>query len=287
MHSAFELWIARVTCSLFIVLISLFLFGCGGAPVTPAVTAPPQAAPSNAIQAASAKLFSNLQTQKGWSGFALLPAAYTICGSCTPAGPQATWAMTQRISTPSMTGNSTQTDIGGETAFSDILWNNHLIGDFSSQSLPDQNHAIVPALHNFTYDVYFYSTNIAAAQALEFDINQFVDGKSYIWGHECRIAGGNEWDIWDNQNQAWIPTNVACDPNNNAWNHVIIQVQRTDQNQLLFQSITLNGQKSFINYSENPTSTNWFGVTINYQQDGNRSQEAYSVWLDNLTFSYW
>ncbi len=195
--------------------------------------------------------------------------------------------MEQQVSSPSMSGDSAQMDIGGQTAFSDILWNNHLIGDFSSQGAPDPDHSVVASLHNFTYDVYFYPTDVSVSQALEFDINQFVGGQSYIWGHECRIAGGNEWDIWDNQNQAWIPTGVPCNPTNNAWNHVTIQVQRTDQNQLLFQSITLNGKTSVINHTENPTSSNWHGITINYQQDGNRSQQAYSVWLDNLTFSYW
>jgi hypothetical protein len=28
-------------------------------------------------------------------------------------------------------------------------------------------------------------------------------------------------------------------------------------------------------------------VTVNYQQDGDYQQTAYSVWLDNLNFSYW
>lgn len=195
--------------------------------------------------------------------------------------------MTPQVSSPSLSGNAAQLDIGGQLPFSDILWNNHLIGDFSSQNLPDTSHTLLPTLHNFVYDVYFYGTNLAASQALEFDINQFVGGKSYIWGHECRIAGGNEWDIWDNQNQSWIPTGIACNPVNNSWNHVVIQVQRTAQNQLLFQSITLNGKKSFLNHSENPTSSNWYGVTINYQQDGNRLQEPYSIWLDNLNFLYW
>ena len=270
---------------------SLLLQSCGGTAVSPAPasapTSPAAASPANPGPSPNVNLFSNLQSEKGWTGAALLPTAYAVCSSCSPLGPQATWSMTQEVATPSMSGNSMQTDIGGQTAFSDILWNNHLIGDFSSQGIPDANHSLLPTLHNFTYDVYFYSTDLSASQALEFDINQFVDGKSYIWGHECRIAGGNEWDIWDNQNQAWLPTGLACNPTNNAWNHVTIQVQRTDQNQLLFQSITLNGQKSVLNHSENPTSSNWFGVTINYQQDGNRTQEPYSVWLDNLTFSYW
>jgi hypothetical protein len=232
-------------------------------------------------------VFSDLQQQAGWTGYALLPAVYNICSSCKPSGPQATWSMTQHVSSPSLSGNSTQMDIGGSTDYSDILWNNHLIGDFSSQGMPDNNQTIVPNLHNFTYDVYFYAEDLAVSQALEFDINQFVGGKSYIWGHECRIAGGNEWDIWDNPGQKWHATGIACNPVPNSWNHLVIQVQRTSGDQLLFQSITLNGVTSVLNYSENPTATTWYGVTINYQQDGNYKQAPYSIWLDNLNFAYW
>ena len=101
------------------------------------------------------------------------------------------------------------------------------------------------------------------SQALEFDINQFVNGSSYIWGHECRIAGGNEWDIWDNSGQTWHPTRIPCNPLPNAWNHLVLQVQRTSDNQLLFQSITLNGVTSTLNYYENPTATTWYGITVN------------------------
>jgi hypothetical protein len=231
--------------------------------------------------------FAHLQQDSGWTGYALLPSAYAICTSCVPSGPQATWAMTQNVSSPSLSGHASEMQIGGNTAYADILWNNHLIGDFSSQGMPDPNQTIVPNLHNFTYDVYFYVEDLSVSQALEFDINQFVDGYSFIWGHECRIAGGNEWDIWDDPGQTWHPTGVACNPMQNAWNHLTLQVQRTSDNQLLFQSITLNGATANLNYYENPTTSSWYGVTINYQQDGNYEQTPYSVWLDNLTFSYY
>ena len=230
--------------------------------------------------------FTNLHQEAGWNGYALHPPLYNICSSCVPTGPQATWAMTQKISSPSLSGNSTRMDIGGTTVYSDILWNNHLIGDFSTQGMPDYNHTIIPNIYNFTYDVYFYVEDPGVSQALEFDINEFVGGNSYIWGHECRIAGGNEWDIWDNAGQKWHPTGVACNPLANAWNHLTLQVQRTSDNQLLFQSITLNGETSTLNYYENPTSTTWYGITINYQQDGNFEQTPYSVWLDKLNFTY-
>jgi major membrane immunogen (membrane-anchored lipoprotein) len=230
--------------------------------------------------------FAHLDQQSGWTGYALLPPSYNICNSCAPSGPQLTWAMTQGVTSPALSGDSARMDLGGQTDYSDALWNNHLIGDFSSQGLPDTNRSIVPNVHNLTYDVYFYATDLSVSQALEFDINQFVNGQSFIWGHECRIAGGNEWDIWDNQGQKWHPTGVACNPVNNAWNHLVIQVQRTSDNQLLFQSISLNGQTETLNYSESPTSTTWYGITINYQQDGNYEQQPYSIWLDNLTFTY-
>jgi hypothetical protein len=253
---------------------------CGGAATTPVTITVGGGGGS------TSGTFTNLHQQSSWTGYGLLPSAYNICTSCSPSGPQVTWSMTHNISSPSLSGNSSLMQIGGDTVYSDVLWNNHLIGNFSSQGMPDNNHTIIPALHNFTYDVYFYVEDPSVSQALEFDINQFVDGLSFIWGHECRIAGGNEWDVWDDQSGSWHPTGIACNPLANAWNHLTLQVQRTSDNQLLFQSITLNGVTSTLNYYGTPTPTTWYGVTVNYQQDGNHEQTPYSVWLDKLNFSY-
>jgi hypothetical protein len=252
---------------------------CGGAAKTPvAITVGPAPQAANAIV--------NLHQMKGWTGYALLPAAYEICPTCVASGPQATWVMAQGVSSPSLSGSSSKMDIGGQMPYADILWNNHLIGDFSSQGLPDTNRTLVPSIHNFIYDVYFYANSVETSQAVEFDINQFVGGLSFIWGHECRIMGGHQWDIWDNPGQKWIPTGIPCNPVN-GWNHVVLNAQRTSDNHLLFQSIALNGVTSTLNYYENPTPTTWYGVTINYQQDGNYAQQPYSIWLDRLNFSYW
>jgi hypothetical protein len=256
--------------------------GCGGssvANVTVHVGGSGSPAPSG-------KTFTNLHAKGGWTGYGLLPHSYAICSSCKPSGPNVTWARYTGVSSPSLSGNSTQHKIGGTTQYADVLWNDHLIGDFSSQGLPDWSHTLVPSLHNFTYDVWFYANSIALSQALEFDINQFFGGKSFIWGHECRIAGGHQWDVWDNPNQKWHATGIPCNPIN-GWNHLVIQVQRTSSNTLKFQSITLNGKTSYPNYTSYPIKTSWYGVTINYQQDGNVKMQGYSIWLDRLNFSYW
>lgn len=230
--------------------------------------------------------FNNLQASGGWGQAGQGPPDFV---DCNPCGPQINWAMYQGIRSPSMSGNATQYNIGGNGPYWDVLFNNHLIGPFSSQGMPDNNHTIVPGLYNFTYDVYFFGNNLGASQALEFDFNQFFNGMGFIWGHECRIAGGNEWDVWDNVNSHWLHTGVPCHPNSNQWNHLTLQVQRTGDNQLLYKSITLNGVTNTLNWylPHGQAPQDWYGVTINYQMDGNNVQSPYTVYLDNLTFSYW
>lgn len=230
--------------------------------------------------------FWSLQTDTaGWTGYGLLPPSYQICSSCGPGGPSVTWSWTPNITNPSKDNKAVKTTIGGNKAYSDVLWNNHLIGDFSSQGLPDTNHTLTPTLYNFTYDVWFYLPNNTAPQALEFDINQFVNGNSYIWGHECRVGGGNEWDTWNNGGKYWVPSGIGCWPIV-GWNHLVLTVSRTSDNHLLFKSIALNGTTNTLNRYDTPTATDWWGITVNYQIDGNKWQTPYTVYLDELNFTY-
>lgn len=233
------------------------------------------------------KMFSNLQAAGGWKGYAQQPPSYGDCNGCTPSGPGTTWAMYQGVKNPTLSGSSTQYNLGGAWAYTDVLWNNHLIGDFSSQGLPDSSHTIVPNLHDFTYEVYFFGSNLGASQALEFDLNQFFNNMGFTWGHECRVAGGNEWDIWDNAGGKWVSTGIPCNPIENGWNHLILQVSRTSSNQLLYKSITFNGVTHVLNRTYSPFSAvGWYGVTVNYQMDGNYKQSPYTVYVDKLNFTY-
>jgi len=246
---------------------------------------PLQIAVASSPVTSAANSFSNLQHSSGWASYGQGPPDFVDCSPSPCDG--ITFSMSQGIQSPSMSGEATQYSLGGTAIYTDALFNNHLIGDLSSQGLPDSNHTLVSGYHNFTYDVYFYGTNLELSQAVEFDINQFFDNLGFIWGHECRIAGGHEWDVWNNVTAHWTPTGIACNPVDNAWNHLTIQVQRTADNQLLYQSITLNGVTSTLNQYYDPgPAPGWYGVTINYQMDGNYQQAPYSVYLDQLTFTY-
>jgi len=229
--------------------------------------------------------FTNLQASGGWSSYGEFPPNYDVCTNC---GSGVTWAMNQGVTSPSLSGKAAKFSIGGTTPYADVLWTNPLIGDFSSQGMPDHNHTIIPNLHNFTYDLYFYSSSLELSQVLEFDINQYFNSLGFTWGHQCRIAGGHEFDVWDNVNWKWVSTGVPCNPVNNSWNHLTLQVQRTWDNQLQYHSITLNGVTTVIDRYFPPFSVpNWYGVTANYQMDGNYKQSPYSVVVDKFSLIYW
>ena len=250
---------------------------CGGASSTPVTI--------TVTGGTTGKTFTSLQASKGWAGYGELPPKYDICSVCSGV----TWSMTQNISSPSMDSKATKFFIGGTTPYADVLWNNHLIGDGSSQGLLDGDHTLVPTLHNFTYDAYFYGTNLSLAENLEFDIAQFVDDKGFMFGTQCQMQdNGSMWGIWDPLHGKWVATSAPCKPTSNTWNHVTIKVQRTSSDQLLYQSITLNGVTTTLNKTYSPFSApGWWGVVVNFQLDGNYNQSDYSVYLDKFNFTYY
>ena len=222
---------------------------------------------------------------KPWTSYGEYAPKYKICTSC---GGGVTYSINYGVSSPSVSGTATKFNLGGSTPYSDALFVKHAIGQ-SYSVVPDPNHTIIPSLHNFVYDVYFYGANLSLSQVLEFDISVYFNGHSLVFGNQCRIAGGHGWDIWDNVNSHWVSANVPCYPISNGWNHLTIQVQRTTTNKLLFHSITLNGKTAVINryYGLHSAPSSWYGITLNFQMDGNKKQSPYSVYLDRFTFKYW
>jgi hypothetical protein len=243
-------------------------------------------APADITVVGSGNTLTNLQSSKGWKSWGQLAPLYADCSNpCSGV----TWSMSPGVKSPSLEGTATQFNLGGTTPYSDVLFENPLIGQFSTQGLPDIDQKLLPTLHNFSYDAWFYLANPATTQAMEFDVNMFFNSVGMTWGTECRIRGGNEWDIWDNVNAKWVPTGVACNPTSNGWNHVTVNVQRGANNTLIFQSITLNGVTANINKTYAPfwVPADWYGITVNYQMDGDEKQDAITSYVDKFSFMYW
>src|SRR5882724_6041797 len=82
------------------------------------------------VASGNGKTFYALQNNPNWNSYGELAPAYNICTNCSP---QVTWGTQHGVASPSLSGSTMATGIGGTIAYSDALWNNHLIGDFSSQ----------------------------------------------------------------------------------------------------------------------------------------------------------
>ena len=236
------------------------------------------------VTVASGAQLSAIQAMGGWNLWGELPPVLAVCNPCSGV----TWSMTQHVSSPSLSGNATKFTLGGTVPYSDALFSNPIMGQ-GSASLPDTGRTLIPNLHNFTYDAYVYVTNASITQALEFDVNMYLNGVGMEWGTQCNHLADGDWDIWNNVSAHWVSTGAPCNLINNGWNHVTLQVQRESNNDLLYQSITMNGVTYTINQTMAPFSvpSGWYGMTVNYQMDGNYKQVANTTYLDNFTLKYW
>jgi hypothetical protein len=211
---------------------------------------------------------------------------YDICNAPCPG---INWSMYQHYKANSLSGNATQFNIGGSTPYADVLWSNKLIGQGTTLNMPDTNRTLLPSIHHMTYDADIYVNNLSVMQDLELDVNLFMNGVGMEWGTECNHLNGNVWDVWDNVNTHWVHTSIPCTMKDKTWNHVSFTVQREANNDLTYQTITVNGQTFNINQTFAPfrVPSNWYGMTVNYQMDGNSRQAAYSTVADNMSVTYW
>jgi hypothetical protein len=204
----------------------------------------------------------NIQQQPDWSS----------CSTCA-GGAAVPYSMTEGVANPSLSGSAAQFWLGGSTPYSSALWWKQLTPVSAA---------------NFKYDLDFYVQNPAAAQALEFDVNQVIGGNRYIFGTECDVRYTGTIRVWDTANGGWVSTGIHCPaPAANAWNHITWEFQRTASGQTLFVAVTLNGVRSPVNMSFWGKPNSGSELNVAFQMDGNYIQENYSVWVDNVTLTYW
>jgi hypothetical protein len=234
---------------------------------------------------------SNIQSLPGWqSCSADFPAGSQRAGQLCAAGnknvPDST--LTQNVSSPSMDGKSAEFSMNTPSGnpdptygYSNYLYFNPIAGGNS--------------VNNFVYDLYFWIDNPNAPQALEFDINQGINDTTgsgapqrWTWGSECNFKGETpgKWDIWDDANSIWRPTNVPCDPfPANTWNHLTWNVHRNGT-QVVYDTLTVNGTVYQVNTAyENQQGWTLEEIDVAFQMDLDSNADPYHVWLDQVTLT--
>jgi len=229
-------------------------------PATQTQDGPQVAVPANA----TAKV--DIDQMTGWQ-------SCDACAGANGAGPVDPYSMTQNIATPSLDGKSATFWLGGKVPWGAAIWWKQL-------------GAIDTATH-FVYDLEFYINNPLISQALEFDVNQSVNGLKYIFGTECDVRTNGGFRVWDTANAHWVSTGASCQVRANAWNHLTWEVERVG-NQTHFIAVTLNGYRQGINkyfYAKPNGSVRELNVA--FQMDGDEYQDNYQTWLDRVRLYAW
>ena len=221
---------------------------------------------SNVTTPTGGKTFWKIEEMTGWQHC-------DVCSGINAAGPQIPYSMTQGVSSPSMDGKSAGFWVGGTSKYGSALWWKQL-GANSNVS-------------HFVYDLYFYVKNTAAAFALEFDVNQTTGGKRYVMGTQCGLNYDKQWDVWDPANKHWVKTGIPC-TNVQAykWNHLTEEFYRAN-GKVYYVSITLNGQKYYVNRSYYAIGINANDINVAFQMDMNGIPTPYNAWLDQVKLTYW
>lgn len=228
------------------------------APLTITVGSSTGTAPTN-----SSGYFS-VDAMTGWG-------SCDTCAGIGANGPSAATSTTN-VSTPSLDGKSRQFTIASSHSFADAIWWKSMAGNDSKT--------------HFTYDFYFYIKNPAAAEALEFDVNQSAGKRRYIYGTQCGVNYDHQWDVWDTAGNTWRKTGIPCSPTAFSWNHVTWEFERSG-GFIHFISVTMNGKKSYVNRSYNSKPWGASEISVAVQLDQTASHTTYSEWVDKINVTMW
>lgn len=233
----------------------------------------------NVTSQAQQTTISGIQTMPGWQ---TCSAVYQpgsgrdgqLCAAGNPNPPTST--MTENQSSPAMDGKSALFTMSGPNGYSNQIYFNAIAGGNN--------------VSHFVYDLYFYMDNPGAPQALEFDINQTFGGRRWVWGSECNFKGETPplWDIWDDENGVWRPTNVPCNTfPANQWIHLVWTVERVNE-QVHYISLQVGDQTYQVDtyYNDQPDWT-LEEIDVAFQMDMPQPPVAYNVWLDEVNLTAW
>jgi hypothetical protein len=202
----------------------------------------------------------------------------------------------------STSGWGSCTDCAGGKNHADIYWMAQFQtrpardGDsmqfYVSASKPNSNVLFWDKLgaHNsasqFTWDFWIYLDEASlSAQALEYDLFQYVSGIDYMFGTQCTYGSGY-WDVWDMASRSWVPTQVKCNRfTPKVWHHIIWQFHRTSDTRMHYDSVTLDGVVYAVHQVQRSGRLPkgwWQDLGVQWQMDTAGSPLTFNEWVDNV-----
>jgi hypothetical protein len=208
--------------------------------------------------------------------------AASCTGACagTTNSPDADYSVTNNVTSPSRDNSSSKLTISDGAAWAnDLFW----------VKLGPQD-----AATHFQSDFWVYPTSsVSSAQALEYDIFQFVGGRNYMWGTQCNLSS-HVWQIDTQNGDGWVDLPLTCGTSGsydtvfspNQWHHIKWRVERSGD-ACVFVSLEFDGVVHTLNKSQTSGTTSWHNAGFQFQQDTNGSGTGWVEYIDQAQLSYW
>jgi hypothetical protein len=139
-----------------------------------------------------------------------------------------------------------------------------------------------PWAHKLAYD--FWVNSDLNFQALEFDVNQSVDGSKYIFGTQCDRIGEGKWDVWNPAAAQWMPTKYACDAINPGWHHYVWHFERTGK-RVHYISLEFDGLDWPVDIYANAIPVDAQELNVAVQLDEDAAPHPFSATVDKITLT--
>jgi len=209
-------------------------------------------------------VISGIQNQQGWQ-------TCGGCGNVGGVGQGPDYSLTQGIDNPSLSGHATDFFVNGGPAYT---------GGYYFIEQPTVANPVTYLRYEF--DLYVPGQYANSPQALEFEVQQTVNGDTYNFAWQADYAT-NGWTVFNYTTKAWEPTGIPLQrfaPD--TWHH-IVAVFHAAGTQAIHDSLTVDGKTVQANISHQATHTGTRQEFTNgFQVDLDSRSTPYHVFVDNM-----
>lgn len=214
----------------------------------------------------SGTVINQIQAMSGWK-------TCGTCGNTGGSGALAKYSMVQHIASPSLTGNAAQFSISGP-AYSNGFW-------YHENPVASKTFSYLA----YDFDIYIPKGYENSPQAIEFEVQQRINGRLYNYAWQALYAG-NIWRTFDYGSKRWIASPIAyrrLSPG--VWHHLRAEFH-AEGSQSVHDALTIDGVRSAVRIVHNSVATSGHELENAFQLDLNGSGSAFHVYVDNMKVTW-
>jgi hypothetical protein len=185
--------------------------------------------------------------------------------------------MVRGISFPTLSGSSAEFNIGGNFPYANAYWY------FRHQALSKAFKSL-----RYEFDLYIPAGLENAPQAIEFEVQERLNGYIYNFGWQA-LYPGNQWRVFNYTLKRWESTGVSLTRfSPGTWHHIVTEYHNDPATHTTYHdAITVDGVRHVLTIKHAATPTTAGNEFTNaFQLDLNGTPAPFKVFVDNMKITY-